>query len=47
DKECIWVVCGEGAIGLSQLQKPGGKPLPIVQFMQSFPLQVGDRLGEN
>ncbi len=47
DKECIWVACGEGAVGLSQLQKPGGKPLPIAQFMQGFALQVGDRFGEN
>lgn len=45
DKEAIHVACGEGALALRILQRPGGKPLPVQQFLQGFPLKVGDRLG--
>ncbi|MDD4911704.1 MAG: methionyl-tRNA formyltransferase [Sideroxydans sp.] len=45
DKENIWVACGEGSLGLMVLQKPGGKALPINQFLQGFPIKVGDRFG--
>ena len=44
DKECILVACGKGALALEVLQKPGGKPLPVAQFVQGFPIKVGDRL---
>lgn len=44
-KAGIEVACGEGALLLEILQKPGGKPLPAGQFMQGFPLRAGDRLG--
>ncbi len=42
NKEQIVVVCGKGALALEILQKPGGKPLPVAQFIQGFPIKVGD-----
>jgi methionyl-tRNA formyltransferase len=43
DRERILVACGKGALALEVLQKPGGKPLPVAQFVQGFPVKVGDR----
>jgi methionyl-tRNA formyltransferase len=34
----IVVACGEGALRLTELQKPGGKRLPAVEFLKGFPL---------
>jgi len=45
DKECVWVACGADALGIEVMQRPGGKALPVAQFIQSFPLKVGDRFG--
>jgi methionyl-tRNA formyltransferase len=45
DMHGIAVACGQGALNLEMLQRPGGKPLPAAQFLQGFPLQVGDRFG--
>jgi methionyl-tRNA formyltransferase len=45
DKECIWVACGKDALGIEVMQKPGGKALPVAQFIQSFPIKIGDRFG--
>ncbi|WP_035383294.1 methionyl-tRNA formyltransferase [Ferriphaselus sp. R-1] len=45
DKRGIVVACGKGALNLEVLQRPGGKALPAAQFLQGFPLQVGDRFG--
>lgn len=45
DKDAIRVACRDGALALAVLQKPGGKPLHAAQFVQSFPLKAGDRLG--
>ena len=45
NKREIIVACGTGALALEVLQKPGGKPLPAAQFVQGFPLKVGDRFG--
>lgn len=42
DKECIQVACGDGTLALEVLQKPGGKALPVAQFLQGFPIKVGD-----
>lgn len=42
-KEHILVACGRGSLALEVLQKPGGKPLPAAQFIQSFPIKTGDR----
>jgi methionyl-tRNA formyltransferase len=46
-KECVLVACGKGALALEVMQKPGGKPLPVAQFVQSFPIKVGDRFSTN
>jgi methionyl-tRNA formyltransferase len=43
----ILVACGNGALGLEILQKPGGKALPVAQFLQSLPIKVGDRFNAN
>ncbi len=45
DKNGIVVACGSGALSLEVLQRPGGKPLPAAQFLQGFPLHVGDHFG--
>lgn len=45
DKECIWVACGKDSLGIEIMQKPGGKALPVAQFIQSFPIKIGDRFG--
>ena len=47
DKERIRVACGKGSLALKVLQKPGGKPLPVAQFIQSFPIKAGDRFSAN
>ncbi len=35
------VACGEGALRLTELQKPGGKRLPVADFLRAFPMQGG------
>ncbi|SAK41124.1 methionyl-tRNA formyltransferase [Caballeronia fortuita] len=39
----IVVVCGSGALRLTQLQKPGGKRLPAREFLAGAPLAKGQR----
>ncbi|MDR5749208.1 MULTISPECIES: methionyl-tRNA formyltransferase [unclassified Caballeronia] len=39
----VVVACGEGALRLTQLQKPGGKRLPVREFLAGFPLARGQR----
>jgi methionyl-tRNA formyltransferase len=41
----IIIACGSGALALDVLQRSGGKPLQAAQFMQGFPVKVGDRFG--
>ncbi|BCK86255.1 methionyl-tRNA formyltransferase [Sideroxyarcus emersonii] len=43
DKQYIQVACGDGTLALEVLQKPGGKALPVAQFLQGFPIKVGYR----
>jgi methionyl-tRNA formyltransferase len=43
-KDGIVVACGDGALRLTELQKPGGKRLPAAEFLKSFPL-AGQRFG--
>ncbi|BAN33860.1 methionyl-tRNA formyltransferase [Sulfuricella denitrificans skB26] len=43
DKEGILVRCGEGALLLKELQKPGGKRLPASSFLVGNPVKPGDR----
>jgi methionyl-tRNA formyltransferase len=42
DASGVVVACGEGALRLTQLQKPGGKRLPAREFLQGMPLKAGD-----
>ena len=42
--EGVVVACGEGALRLTQLQKPGGKRLPAREFLAGTTLQRGQRL---
>jgi methionyl-tRNA formyltransferase len=37
----IVVACGEGALRVSELQKPGGKRLTAPEFLKGFPLEGG------
>lgn len=37
----VLLACGTGALELLELQKPGGKRLPVHEFLQGFPLQAG------
>ena len=44
-EEGIVVVCGDGLLCLTQLQRPGGKRLHAADFLRGFPLQPGQRFG--
>jgi methionyl-tRNA formyltransferase len=37
----IVVACGEGALRLIELQKPGGRRLPASEFIKGFPMTEG------
>jgi methionyl-tRNA formyltransferase len=37
----VVIACGEGALRISELQKPGGKRLPAAEFLKGFPLEGG------
>jgi methionyl-tRNA formyltransferase len=41
--EGVVVACGEGALRLTQLQKPGGKRLPVREFLAGSTLASGQR----
>ncbi|REE20698.1 methionyl-tRNA formyltransferase [Paraburkholderia sp. BL27I4N3] len=41
--EGVVVACGEGALRLTQLQKPGGKRLPVREFLAGSTLAAGQR----
>ncbi|HEY2606621.1 MAG TPA: methionyl-tRNA formyltransferase [Paraburkholderia sp.] len=41
--EGVVVACGEGALRLTQLQKPGGKRLPVREFLAGSSLVAGQR----
>ncbi len=44
DAHGVVIACGDGkAIGLSELQKPGGKRLPAREFLAGSPIAVGAR----
>ncbi|MBS3917098.1 MAG: methionyl-tRNA formyltransferase [Sulfuritalea sp.] len=40
----IVVACGEGALRLTELQKSGGRRLPVADFLRGFSLGPGQRL---
>ncbi len=35
----VVVACGDEALRLSELQKPGGKRLPVAEFLKGFPME--------
>ena len=37
----VIVACGSGALRITELQKPGGKRLPVAEFLKAFPMQGG------
>lgn len=39
----LTVACGEGALRLTRLQRPGGRPLPASAFLRGFDLPPGSR----
>ena len=41
DKNGILVACGEGALRLTELQKSGGKRLPVAQFVAGSKMHLG------
>ncbi|MDD2741782.1 MAG: methionyl-tRNA formyltransferase [Rhodocyclaceae bacterium] len=43
DRKHLIVACGEGALAVNELQKSGGKRLPVQQFLAGNDLKVGDR----
>ena len=43
--ERLSVVCGEGCLELTSVQRPGGRPMPAQAFLRGFPVPVGTRLG--
>lgn len=43
DRSILVVACGQGALAIGELQKAGGKRLPVQQFLAGHPLKVGDR----
>lgn len=42
DRRGILVACGEGGLYLTELQKAGGKRLPVAQFLSGTPIQPGE-----
>jgi methionyl-tRNA formyltransferase len=41
----VLVACGDGALLVTELQRPGGTRLPAGDFLRGFPIRPGDRLG--
>ena len=44
--ERLTVACGEGALTLTSVQRPGGRPMPAEAFLHGFSVPVGTRLGQ-
>jgi methionyl-tRNA formyltransferase len=45
--EHLWVACGEGVLSLLEIQRPGGRRIPVAQHLRSAagaPLRAGARL---
>lgn len=41
DANGVVVACGNDALRFTELQKPGGKRLPVAEFLKAFPMQHG------
>ena len=46
DRDSIVVACGSGALAVTQLQKAGGKRLPVREFLAGHPLKAGDHFDQ-
>ncbi len=46
DADRLTVACGEGGLDLLELQRPGGRRLPVQAFVQGRALKAGQRLGD-
>ena len=44
DRAGVKVACGDGLLVFTQLQRPGGKMLPVGEFLAGYPLAVGEVL---
>ena len=44
DRTGINVACGTGILKIHQLQRPGGKPLPVADFLNGMTLATGTKL---
>jgi methionyl-tRNA formyltransferase len=42
DKSGLSVACGAGAVGVTELQRPGGKRMRVADFLRGFALSAGD-----
>ncbi|NMF97085.1 methionyl-tRNA formyltransferase [Aromatoleum toluolicum] len=45
DESGVVVACGEGALRLVELQKPGSRRMPAGEFLRGFPVSAGERFG--
>lgn len=43
--EGLLVACGEGALAITELQRAGGRRLPVAEFLRGQPLSAGTLLG--
>jgi methionyl-tRNA formyltransferase len=41
----ITIACGSGGLDLLELQRAGGRRLPVREFLQGCPIEAGERLG--
>ncbi len=41
--DAVVIACGEQAVGIGELQRPGGRRLPVAAFLAGHRLAVGDR----
>lgn len=44
DADRLLVLTGSGWISLLELQRPGGKMLPVAEFLRGYPMETGDCL---
>ena len=44
DRSGVKIACGQGSLVVTQLQRPGGKMLPVGEFLAGYPLVVGEVL---
>ena len=43
EAEGVTIACGDGALRVTELQRPGGKRLGAREFLAGFPLRAGER----